>query len=508
MLILKDRKPREAIEIFTNVNDLIIHIKRGNDKINTNNLTILELIGQMYSRLVNDDGLIKFSRFSRWYPKQLGFKYKNVLQVGFWLERGWSEIEAKKKISKIMSERADKATKTKAKEKKTISVTKIEKFKFKSAEFSSNEHPTCNNCSSMLSLTKVNIQNKSDNYYYKITGCPNTKCTTNVMCGTEKYKAYLPFDVAELKLKEIKDNIKRSNPLCLNYWLNRGYNNEDALKEISKIQSYNSSLVKNRFIVSKENLKKRGFSDDEIKKIFLTPASVEFWLNKGFSFEEAKIKVYENQSNASKHVDYNKRLLPSNIEYWTKQGFNNNEAKQKVSESQSTFSKEKCIEKYGEEEGLKRFTERQHKWQASLVENGNLKMGYSKISQELFYDLLIYYSVDEREKILFATHNKEFRLNKTEGGIWLYDFTDLKNKKIIEYNGDDYHANPKKYLAEDYPNPFNNDITAQEIWDKDDRKISLAKENGFDVMVIWDSEYRWGNKKKIINKCLEFLGKK
>jgi len=32
----------------------------------------------------------------------------------------------------------------------------------------------------------------------------------------------------------------------------------------------------------------------------------------------------------------------------------------------------------------------------------------------------------------------------------------------------------------------------------------VAKENGFDVLIIWDSEYR-KNKKDVINKCLDFL---
>jgi hypothetical protein len=39
----------------------------------------------------------------------------------------------------------------------------------------------------------------------------------------------------------------------------------------------------------------------------------------------------------------------------------------------------------------------------------------------------------------------------------------------------------------------------------------LAKaieEEGFEVLVIWDSEYRWGNKQEIINKCVAFLNKK
>ena len=110
----------------------------------------------------------------------------------------------------------------------------------------------------------------------------------------------------------------------------------------------------------------------------------------------------------------------------------------------------------------------------------------------------------------FATHNKEYKLDKceSEGGIWLYDFTDINNKKIIEFHGDMYHGNPKKYKATDYPHPFRKTITAQDMWNKDKRKLNVAIKEGFEMLVIWDSEYRWGNKQEIINKCIDFLSKK
>ena len=44
-----------------------------------------------------------------------------------------------------------------------------------------------------------------------------------------------------------------------------------------------------------------------------------------------------------------------------------------------------------------------------------------------------------------------------------------------------------------------------EIWESDKIKLMTAKNNGYDVLVIWDSEYRWGNKEKVIKKCLNFL---
>ena len=46
---------------------------------------------------------------------------------------------------------------------------------------------------------------------------------------------------------------------------------------------------------------------------------------------------------------------------------------------------------------------------------------------------------------------------------------------------------------------------SQQIWDRDAEKLSVVKQNGFDVLVIWDSEYR-KNKDEVVKKCVEFLG--
>lgn len=290
-------------------------------------------------------------------------------------------------------------------------------------------------------------------------------------------------------LNENNVEIINESPFSLSYWIKRGFNEDESLKKIN------------------------GFK----------PCIIDYWLNKGFSKEESKLKVelhlmntersfiekYGEENGKIKYQESRKINSKGNskrsVEYWIKRGFNKEESKLKVSESQNMFSLKKCIEKYGNDEGIKIFNERQNKWTNSLNKNGNLKIGYSKISQIVFYNLLEYYEITDKEHIKFATHNKEFRLNKDNGGIWLYDFTDLKNKKIIEYNGDMYHANPKKYSSTDTPHPFNKNITAQEMWDNDKKKIQVAERNGFEVLTIWDSEYRWGKKNNILEKCLKFL---
>lgn len=323
---------------------------------------------------------------------------------------------------------------------------------------------------------------------------------------------------ALVELDKRNKELKQRNRLCEEYWVNKGYTKEEAINEISKQQQKSSKCVKTYHGKSKKMLKEKGYSDEDIKRICLTPTNSEFWVNRGYSENEAKFKISELQKEKNNKLIKLRKDNPNNysattstqLGYWLNKGYSKKESKIKLSERQKTFSKEICIQKYGEEEGKKRFTERQNKWSKSLSTGGNLKIGYSKISQDLFNVLLETYDIDNRNNIYFATHNKEYKLDKceSEGGIWLYDFTDINNKKIIEFHGDMFHGNPKKYKATDYPHPFRKTITAQKMWDKDKRKLDVAIEEGFGVLVIWDSEYRWGNKQEIIDKCVAFLNKK
>jgi hypothetical protein len=59
---------------------------------------------------------------------------------------------------------------------------------------------------------------------------------------------------------------------------------------------------------------------------------------------------------------------------------------------------------------------------------------------------------------------------------------------LIEYNGDYWHCNPNKY-DENYINVKKNK-TAKEIWEYDKNKLYLAKNNGYNCEVIWESDYK------------------
>jgi len=255
-------------------------------------------------------------------------------------------------------------------------------------------------------------------------------------------------------------------------------------------------------------------SFEKNKKFFKEKShqTIDFWLKKGYSQEEAEIEVkkvwddiHEKTWNKRRNnPELYKDINTTHIEYWLKNGFTEDESKEKIKDRQKTFTLEKCIEKYGKIKGKEIWNSRQKKWKKSLVENGNLKCGYSKISQDLFYKLIEIYDIEDREMIYFATKNKEYFISLKGGEFYQYDFTDLKRKKIIEYNGDLYHANPNIYKSGDFPHPFRKNESFEYLREKDKKKLEAAEKKGFVMLTIWDSDYK-NNKEETIQRCINFL---
>lgn len=239
----------------------------------------------------------------------------------------------------------------------------------------------------------------------------------------------------------------------------------------------------------------------------------EFWIKKGFSEEDSILKSVEvmkeiHKKTSKKLKDNPENYLtkyPTKIEYYTNKGISEEDAIKEISKIQNRFSLERCIRENGDKVGHEIWLNRQIKWQNSLKDNGNLKGGYSEISQVLFRDILNLYPIKEISNIYFYTKNNEY-LIRSDKSLFLYDFTDISKKKIIEYNGDQYHANPNIYKEYDLPHPYHKKIGfyAKDIWEKDKRKEDIAKKRGFDILVIWDSEYR-KHPKETLEKCIKFI---
>lgn len=127
---------------------------------------------------------------------------------------------------------------------------------------------------------------------------------------------------------------------------------------------------------------------------------------------------------------------------------------------------------------------------------GLLITGYSKISQE-FCDNLYKMLPEELKKYShYQNKDRETWLRykvKDHNNYFFYDFSIMSLKILIEYNGDYWHRNPKFYEATE---------ENIEIWKKDEFKKEIAEEQGFQILYVWDSDYK-ENKEKTLNEILE-----
>lgn len=176
-----------------------------------------------------------------------------------------------------------------------------------------------------------NIENLIENLYL-IEGLPPCVIANKLKIETKFVNNYI-------KDKKIKR--KRLSPFSREFWINKGFSEEEA----------------------------------DIMRNSQRPIRKEYWIQRGFSEEEAIKKALQVKNNnnkkgalASSKRDMHdiKKSSRRCKEYWLDRGFSEKEAIEKVSEYQSTFSKEKCIKKHGDEKGLAIWKERQDKWQETL----------------------------------------------------------------------------------------------------------------------------------------------
>lgn len=282
----------------------------------------------------------------------------------------------------------------------------------------------------------------------------------------------------------------------------------NRLSEVTK--SYmNRPDVKQRYsdmFKGDKNPNAKCNTTEEYRKL-ISPFSKSFKKYEGMTDEdkEKQIREYLQCDRDDRNTNQ--------VKYWIKKGYSEEEAKQKVSERQNTFTLEKCIAKYGDEEGTRRYNERQKNWSAKIEEqyqqglfskiphsqNSNI---YSKFEKDIVDSIIESLDIDINDIYCYKT--SQFRLENTnedcKNKIFSYDLT--IGNKIIEFNGDFWHMNPDMYDS-DYVHPYSN-LSAEEKWEIDEIKLKCAFQNGYEVLTIWEQEYN-ENKEDTIQKCIKFL---
>lgn len=237
-----------------------------------------------------------------------------------------------------------------------------------------------------------------------------------------------------------------------NYWIARGW---DKFIAINKVKEITKSIKKKPSPFSIDFWLEKGYTKEEAeyKRNSIRPIRKEYWLEKGYSEDESIKRAKETKDNNNKKgmqkaskltKDERKYFSPRCKEYWISKGYSEDEALDKISEVQSTFSKEKCIEKYGDIEGLKVWSERQEKWQNTLNSKSKEELEYiNKKKMHSLKWMSEYFSISLDEVIDKIDNIDKDMLKKYEGIIrrltykYYFDNIDIIDPNRLRGNGYD-----------------------------------------------------------------------
>lgn len=327
-------------------------------------------------------------------------------------------------------------------------------------------------------IIKEEVDSKYNDINEKKISCLECGKELHNLCGSHLKKH-------GMDAKSYKDKYGQDKPVYSESWMSkqkRGDDNHMTKPEYKKLFSDMFKGDKNPNSKSKTT---------EYERNSRSPHCIEFYqrTHPDKTDTERDVMLIDFKSGIDRGVSN------TTIEFYIERGFGEEESKKMLSDRQNTVSLSSLQNKYGDIEGKIKYDERNEKWLKSLHGNGNLKSGYSEISQDLFRN------VETRRpgNYKFFTKNREMVVGSAS-----LDFVDLDTKKVIEFNGDIFHANPSIYKSTDNPNPFIKDKSSQFIWDRDYSRNEKIESLGYKIFIVWESDYK-NNKEQIILDCINFL---
>jgi len=313
----------------------------------------------------------------------------------------------------------------------------------------------------------------------------NTKCCSTG-CYT-KWRRKISHNKEKEKQKRFDDLAEGIDFICCSIC---GWKAEDLT---SHIRYKHDKSSYHGAIFSKNHLKKRKSAwSGESNPAYnhegkLSPWSTKF-IRGTTNVNIAKKKAVENRINAT------------SIEYFLKKTNGNLEqARELQKKRQAVGSKENFIKRYGNVEGKRKWSERQEKWQQSLnnlPQEEKDRINKAKVSH--------CGPISKAEKEISTKLYSAGILIETQKpiGKYVYDIVCNENQRIIEYNGEYWHADPRCHDKNWFNKASNN--YAWQIWKRDKAKTESAIKNGYRLLTIWEIDYNKDPQTEI-NKCINFL---
>jgi hypothetical protein len=197
---------------------------------------------------------------------------------------------------------------------------------------------------------------------------------------------------------KVKRKFDRRNSIrCIEYWLSRGFTEEQGRKEISARQSRG---LKNKG--SKRTLEQRKNISNALKKVYEDPILREHAKNNLIKADQAK-----------KAKGFNYRTgTPRCIEFWLDRGYTEDQGRREISLRQSR-SLDFFIKQYGHDDGHKRWNRKIKRWRTSFDQNDkeeintkrklNAHVGYYTVETSKNFEHLHLYAI-----LVKDTDNKIF----------------------------------------------------------------------------------------------------
>jgi hypothetical protein len=221
--------------------------------------------------------------------------------------------------------------------------------------------------------------------------------------------------------------------------------------------------------------------------------------------EKIKLKNSVGFNNFWNDVRSGNKLFVGNttLDYYLLKGLSEHDAKIALKTRQTTRSLDSFIHRYGKEDGLKRFKSCNEKWLKTLNEKTDeekIEILKKKLNRLKFYSEWAIKLIENfnssllkifpNTKHIFYGDSEYFIYDHESRKIKFFDLTILDLNLIIEFNGSHVHPN-KKLLTKDqwekWINPYTR-LKADETYKRDQDKIALAKNKGFDIFEIWDTD--------------------
>ena len=298
-------------------------------------------------------------------------------------------------------------------------------------------------------------------------------------------KSYENFVERKREEKKIEMQDKSKNPYSKKFWKKKGFTLKEAKLKVKERNKFCSEFYlkkgktkKESKLLAKENnpsnLNNYKNINDFLEK---SPIRKEYWIKLGYSFDEAKFLTRSYRGTTK--------------EYWIKRGYNENESLIKAKEN-NCWCVEYWIKRKYNKETFYTFKENMYK-----KSNKILGIGISNVSKFFFKSLIKSLKLNQKyiDDFIFTFVTKGYE--KCMLGFFP-DFIDENKKLIIEFNGNPWHANPLYYKENDFPHPYNLNITAKEIWEKEKIKLKKYKDAGYTTFIVWETD----DKKTVINEII------